>query len=679
MNPSTHPSSSSSSSSHLFPSLPPSHQSPYSILHNILYLYKHTIQNPTQRVRRPVRDSFEKDMMRFIVREIIIQLEVHFHSESGENTRGNGHQMEDEGDNASRRAKEEKEEKFTSTSLSTVSAADAPLNKDAEEQSFDSKKDAEDNDNPVLLPSSLNSFIRDLRDIDKVNDEDAICEKTCEALFAYYDASAHGAGANKKSSDDNVPAQPRVISLTERPYISQHTMQTFMDPDIYTYTREDILQQLHSAYQHVMTEYMQYTTTVYVKNIGERPSQNLTVHGEKHNTHYKVKKYSITVIEDSTKFWNIDANIKTKDGDTVLGKELQFRHIRNDGHVSHLKLLNGVKYIYSKQLPNMPTHYIARLVFDRTHRTMLAIKDGAVVGGITYKPFEPQGFAEIAFVAVDGSLQVKQCGTRLMNQLKHYFKQEGKVWRFLTFADNSAVGFFKKMGFSKDITIQNWRYGSYIKYYTDVSLMECVLRPGIPYLKAKDWVAKQEELVTEHAKIQEQRRQEDPDNFTVQAKPSRSHHGLYFNSKGNLYNKYKGSRIKRIEDVPGLKNARGLLPVPSEEELTKLSDELKVVWRAVHDHKDAHIFHFAVDRTIEDYYQIIKTPVDLSLIESRLDKLYYRQPEMFVADFKRLFDNCRVYNEQNNFLYNMANNCDRLFREKMKEKGFLMDGLEPIP
>jgi len=43
-----------------------------------------------------------------------------------------------------------------------------------------------------------------------------------------------------------------------------------------------------------------------------------------------------------------------------------------------------------------------------------------------------------------------------------------------------------------------------------------------------------------------------------------------------------------------------------------------------------------------DYYDVIIDPVDLSLIRSRLGcKLYYVSLEMFVADLRKMCDNCR--------------------------------------
>lgn len=69
----------------------------------------------------------------------------------------------------------------------------------------------------------------------------------------------------------------------------------------------------------------------------------------------------------------------------------------------------------------MPKDYIARLVMDRRHRSVGIVKDCAkdsILGGITYRVFEGQEFAEIAFCAITATEQIKGYGTRLMNYTK---------------------------------------------------------------------------------------------------------------------------------------------------------------------------------------------------------------------------------------------------------------------
>lgn len=59
--------------------------------------------------------------------------------------------------------------------------------------------------------------------------------------------------------------------------------------------------------------------------------------------------------------------------------------------MSHLCRLVALKNIFSRQLPNMPREYIARLVFDRRHRSVAIVRRGrSVVGGICYRAFHEQ-------------------------------------------------------------------------------------------------------------------------------------------------------------------------------------------------------------------------------------------------------------------------------------------------
>jgi histone acetyltransferase len=59
------------------------------------------------------------------------------------------------------------------------------------------------------------------------------------------------------------------------------------------------------------------------------------------------------------------------------------------------------------------------------------------------RPFKDNGFLEIAFCAITASEQVKGYGSHLMNHLKDHAQKEG-IHTFLTYADNYAIGYFKK-------------------------------------------------------------------------------------------------------------------------------------------------------------------------------------------------------------------------------------------
>ncbi|XP_035424350.1 histone acetyltransferase KAT2A isoform X1 [Cygnus atratus] len=108
-----------------------------------------------------------------------------------------------------------------------------------------------------------------------------------------------------------------------------------------------------------------------------------------------------------------------------------------------LMWLVGLQNVFSHQLPRMPKEYITRLVFDPKHKTLALIKDGRVIGGICFRMFPTQGFTEIVFCAVTSNEQVKGYGTHLMNHLKEYHIKHNILY-FLTYADEYAIGYFKK-------------------------------------------------------------------------------------------------------------------------------------------------------------------------------------------------------------------------------------------
>lgn len=51
-----------------------------------------------------------------------------------------------------------------------------------------------------------------------------------------------------------------------------------------------------------------------------------------------------------------------------------------------------------------------------------------------------------------------------------------KIHHFLTYADEFALGYFKKQGFSPEIRLPRSRYHGFIKDYEGATLMECKMQ-----------------------------------------------------------------------------------------------------------------------------------------------------------------------------------------------------------
>jgi ribosomal protein S18 acetylase RimI-like enzyme len=147
-------------------------------------------------------------------------------------------------------------------------------------------------------------------------------------------------------------------------------------------------------------------------------------------------------------------------------KNIKFTMVQNDvekDDPTSLIRLVGLKTLFAKQLPKMPKEYIARLVFDPRHKSLAILSDDPadsetddeIIGAICYRPYPDMRFAEIAFCAVSANQQVKGYGTKVMNLVKNQAVKEG-IQYFITYADNYAIGYFKKQGFSK-VRKKRWK------------------------------------------------------------------------------------------------------------------------------------------------------------------------------------------------------------------------------
>lgn len=117
-----------------------------------------------------------------------------------------------------------------------------------------------------------------------------------------------------------------------------------------------------------------------------------------------------------------------------------------------------------------------------------------VVGGITYRPFPGRMFAEIVFCAIASSEQVKGYGSRLMSHVKDYVRPAHNVHHFLTYADNYAIGYFKKQGFTTEITLDKSVWMGYIKDYEGGTIMQGSMLPKVRYLEAYEIITAQRKV-----------------------------------------------------------------------------------------------------------------------------------------------------------------------------------------
>ena len=342
--------------------------------------------------------------------------------------------------------------------------------------------------------------------------------------------------------------------------------------------------------------------------------------------------------------------------------ELKWEVIKNDGSEANSRLLVALKNIFSKQLPNMPKEYIVRLVFDSRHYSMLCMKNGNVIGGITYRPFPKQRMGEIAFCAVSANEQVKGYGTRLMNHIKEYAKEKENMTHLITFADNNAVGYFQKQGFTKEIMMEREKWYGYIKEYDGGTIMECQLDGHVSYVDFVNQIREQRKAV--EAKVREM------------STAHKVYPGLKDHFKPSAEGKYIPIDVKHIKGLkeakwedPGLPKYRLVHPgcgdgIPTKANLHKF---MRAIVNVIQAHSDAWPFAAPVNPLeVTDYYDVVKDPVDMELIQERVSAgNYYVSLEMFCADFRLMFNNCRIYNSRDTPYFKATNRLEAFFESKI--------------
>ncbi|KAE8249841.1 hypothetical protein A4X13_0g5056 [Tilletia indica] len=381
---------------------------------------------------------------------------------------------------------------------------------------------------------------------------------------------------------------------------------------------------------------------------------------------------------------------------------IEFRVVSNDDTPESLIILTGLKNIFQRQLPKMPREYITRLVLDRNHMSMAIVKRGLqVVGGITYRPFYGRKFAEIVFCAITSSEQVKGYGSHLMNHLKDHVKFTSPIMHFLTYADNYAIGYFKKQGFTKEITLDRSVWVGYIKDYEGGTLMQCTMVPRVEYLNVQELLAQQKELVLSKIRqiskshivhrgldvFRERDRERDRKKKLLVAERLSSSNGSGGggSSSSTASDPVRGAAIEReveskvVEEEVPIKLDASQVPGLAESGWTPEMDELsRKPKRGPHHNLMRHVliemgnhasswpFLNPVNgEEVPDYYDVIKNPMDLSTMENKLENNQYAVIEDLVVDAQLIFDNCRRYNPPQSPYAKCANKLEKFLKDHL--------------
>jgi histone acetyltransferase len=238
---------------------------------------------------------------------------------------------------------------------------------------------------------------------------------------------------------------------------------------------------------------------------------------------------------------------------------------------------------------------------------------------------------------------------------------------FLTYADNYAIGYFKKQGFTKEITLDRQKWMGYIKDYEGGTIMQCSMIPRIRYLEVARMLAKQKEAV--HAKIRANSK-----SHVVHQPPKAFRNGPA---------KIDPSSIPAISmlssPIPWPRQCADVCAEdagwsPEMDELARQPKhgphyaQLLHLLNEMQNHQSAWPFQKPVNaEEVPDYYNVITEPMDLETMEKRLEEDAYATPEDFVKDARLIFNNCRRYNNETTSYWKNANKLEKFMSQKLRE------------
>lgn len=233
-----------------------------------------------------------------------------------------------------------------------------------------------------------------------------------------------------------------------------------------------------------------------------------------------------------------------------------------------------------------------------------------------------------------------------MNLLKKIGGQTG-IEYYITYADNYAIGYFKKQGFTKSIQMPKGRYLGLIKDYDGGTPMECYVHPSIDFTRIPEMLDAQQQFLMDRISLNAQSRTniypplQTPGSVASQQLPQDASSTLGRGSQA----------AARALAIPGMVQAGWTLNdlmaatgqgKEADRQKAALKSELLGMVRKIEEQQYSWPFREPVDTSVvPDYLDVIKEPIDLSTIDKRIrQENYYRSKEMLFADLMLMVNNC---------------------------------------
>jgi histone acetyltransferase len=282
--------------------------------------------------------------------------------------------------------------------------------------------------------------------------------------------------------------------------------------------------------------------------------------------------------------------------------ELRIRVIQFSIADQALLWLSELTGIVTDNLREMNTSYVYGIIFSADSESLCIFRNGVMVGGATYKLFPSGQFAELIFFCIHQADHSRGVGTRLMNEFKNHL-QSLSIFHILTYADETALGFFETQGFSRTVQLDPAVWHSHISHYAGAVLVHCVISDAIDYDHLDDWRKSLGDFLTSQGQI--------PERLPLRHFPQDSVLGI---------------------------------PIGPEPHVP-LTDIIHAILFKVERSRGFRMFsHLCSKTAFPDYYEMIKHPMSLDIIQGKIAMKEYGTIQAFLDDLFLIVNNCLEFN-----------------------------------
>ncbi|CAF3824420.1 unnamed protein product [Adineta steineri] len=127
------------------------------------------------------------------------------------------------------------------------------------------------------------------------------------------------------------------------------------------------------------------------------------------------------------------------------------------------------------------------------------------------------------------------------------------------------------------------------------------------------------------------------------------------------------NRSSPVVELPNSQRGR-----PSKKLLKNTEQNIQTLYSYIRDYQendnDLIIPFLQLPSAIDypDYYESIENPIDMSIIKDKMDKGQYKREQDIVDDFNRMFNNAKIYNVDESYIYKNACLLEQLLIDKYK-------------